>query len=56
MGAPFTIILVVTVINIGNRDVVIQNWGFDLDDGTKTRDLVFLSDVFFKYNCHIDCR
>lgn len=25
----------VTVTNIGNRDVVIQNWGFDLDDGTK---------------------
>ena len=25
----------VTVTNIGNHDVVIQNWGFDLYDGTK---------------------
>lgn len=25
----------ITVANIGNRDVVIKNWGFDLDDGTK---------------------
>lgn len=25
----------VEVMNIGNRDVVIQNWGFDLEDGSK---------------------
>ncbi len=25
----------VTITNIGNRDVVIQNWGFELDDGSQ---------------------
>jgi len=25
----------IIVTNIGNRDVVIKNWGFNLDDGTK---------------------
>lgn len=25
----------VTVTNIGNRDIVIQNWGFELDDGSQ---------------------
>mgnify|MGYP007105380024 CR=1 FL=1 len=25
----------VTVTNVGNRDVVIQNWGFELDDGSQ---------------------
>ena len=34
-GSAFYHYIGVTVINIGNRDVVIQNWGFDLDDGTK---------------------
>ena len=25
----------VTITNIGNRDIVIQNWGFELDDGSQ---------------------
>lgn len=34
-GNTFYRYIGVTVTNIGNCDVVIQNWGFDLDDGTK---------------------
>ena len=25
----------VTITNVGNRDIVIQNWGFELDDGSQ---------------------
>ena len=34
-GSKFYYYIGITVTNIGNRDVVIQNWGFDLEDGTK---------------------
>lgn len=34
-GSTFYHYIGITVTNIGNRDVVIQNWGFALDDGTK---------------------
>lgn len=34
-GNSFRHYIGVTITNIGNRDVVIQNWGFELDDGSQ---------------------